>query len=474
MGRNYGQTAEAERSQIQPRRIRLSAPTEADQWAEGVDFSDLPERFEMLEVVHAPVELSEIDAEGRPELVGLSPFTASEARRYATAILDNAGVKTGDTVGLMINAGVPEQIDAARMIYRAGFERGVRVEIMVPNETSRQRVDEMLEADAAFISLSSFTPPGSDPFADVDGKTQNELFEFLDANSDGQFDREQVAANWAAYNAAKQANEVRWNVAVFPTRAWAQSVYPELDPDEAYRQLGKDLRYLARCSDEDGPEAWREHMKALRRRAHLLNEMQVEKLEISGGGTELEVAVAEGADFLPCEWETKKGSMACVNTPTEEIFTTPDPGKASGKIQATKPFVWYDAEAQQTRVIEGVWARLEDGEVVEYGCADPGQERYLDAIFNDELGTKRIGELGLVGQEARAAQLGRTYNNTIIDENAGLHFGFGSSYADVTGGAGNEGRAHYDLSCGNDETVIHAVGKDGRKMKIMERGRWLI
>lgn len=473
MGRNTGSDAAAvkERSVIQPRRLTVSAPSEADSWAAGVEVK-LPEGLEQLEAVHPPAEFDEFDADGNPILEGLSPFTRSEGMRYATAILENAGVKKGDVVGLMINADDPEQCDAANMIIDAGYRSGVHVELAVPGHVGEEHMQALLESDATFIQLSSFTPPDAEP-VEVDEATAWEQ-EALVAGSVSATSDEDGLAAWNAYSQAKNANEARWSIAMWPTRAWAKSVYPELEPDEAFRQLGKDIRYLARCSDEDDENTWREHIAALKRRADFLNGMQVEKLEISGGGTELEVDIARGADFLPCEWETKRGSTVCVNVPTEEIFTTPDPKKARGRIQATKPLVWIDPLTRESQVIEGVWARIEDGEIVEVGCKDPAQRELLDRIFTAELGTNRLGELGLVGQESRVVELGRTFNNTIIDENAGLHFGFGNSFDSITGGEGNRGKAHYDVSCGNDETVIYAVGKDGRKEKIMERGRWLI
>jgi aminopeptidase len=382
-----------------------------------------------------------------------TPWTESQFNRYCDRLLDGAGVKEGDLVTLELdNAAQRDMVDG---IFDAAVARNAQV-IVLSNDEQKdtdnldQEIERLLDDRGVLLGMMTYSGPDSK--AAIDRVDLFERFpEFTEAYSD---------------------NKVRWNYSMWPSQEWAEKVYPELEPDQAYRNLGQDLLNFARCGNETN-EDWQKHVDRLHQRAQTLNELDVKELHFSGGGTDLKMSPAEGAKFVPCQWETDsdKPAMVCANTPTEEVFTTPDPFSSSGTIRSTKPLVIGGVS------IEGIEGRLENGRLVQLTCADPKQQKILDKHFCQEDGTQLIGEVGLVDQQTPIAQSGRTYHNNVLDENGGIHLGFGMSYNSITGGAGNpeaSGANHLDMVIGSEEIRVSALTRDGKKVTLMENGSWQI
>src|ERR1700710_1125826 len=109
------------------------------------------------------------------------------------------------------------------------------------------------------------------------------------------------------------------------------------------------------------------------------------------------------------------------NLPTEEVFTTPDPRRTSGVVTATKPL---DVAGS---LVTGLRVRFEGGRAVEID-ADANVEALRARCAADE-GASRLGEVALVDRESRIGKLGRTFFNTLLDENAASHLALGDAYA---------------------------------------------
>ena len=417
------------------------------------------------------------------QLVDGTPFTAAELFRYADRLLEIAGVGEGDVVGLEIDNHA--QVAGVEALQDMAARRGAMVEVLVSGFVAEERVENLIAADGVLVHLSTFTPPPAvDMFelemarADVAEAVYGErtalASDGLEIPAPSAYGSS-VAA-FETYAEASRTKDLRVSYAVWPSREWAASVYPELSSEEGFRQLGQDMLGFCRCGPEDGPGAWEEHIAQLAARAEALNELGPVSLRYQGPGIDLSVDVAPGAEFMPTAWKTSSGHEVCINAPTEEIFTTPDPASANGVIETTKPLVVTDANGA-THVIDGIRVQMEEGRIAEIDCAEERYRDYLRERFSEATGADRIGELGLVDLSSRIAATGRTYHNTFLDENAGgVHFGFGSSWDFLTGGEGNTSSTddHCDLICGSDQITVTVIAIDGSSTNVIENGHWTI
>lgn len=414
----------------------------------------------------------------QPELVEGTPFTEAELDRYSERLIEMAGAEAGDTIALELYN--PEQLDAVRGVSSRAFARQVAVEVVIPPIAGSGQVSALLERGASFLSLS--TTVSSRGSSDA-------LSELTEAATAAGFSAAVSRANaiaapgpdaWAAYREAKAENQIKWGVALWPSREWAEEVYPELDSDSAYRQLGLDLLEFTRASTADSSESWTEHATALERRARALSELEIDHLEISTeAGTSLRMEIASGSAFRTCEMKTAGGERFLVNCPTEEVFATPRAASVSGVLRATRPLVVGGGGR-----IEGIEITMESGEIsaisFERAYDASGEfprasvERWLAQEFSAAKGMNRVGELGLVDRSSRIARSGRVYMNTLLDENAGLHLGFGNSYDQFTGGEGNSASDHVDLCIGSPDQEVTAVTTSGERVAVIEKGLWQI
>src|SRR5205823_4021466 len=109
------------------------------------------------------------------------------------------------------------------------------------------------------------------------------------------------------------------------------------------------------------------------------------------------------------------------NLPTEELYTTPDPERTEGIVAATKPL---DVAGS---LVTGLRVRFEAGRVVDVD-ADANAGAMRGRVATDD-GAARLGEVALVDRESRIGRLGRTFFNTLLDENAASHVALGDAYA---------------------------------------------
>jgi aminopeptidase len=380
------------------------------------------------------------------KLVEGTPWSERELKAYSQRLLDIAQVRAGDIFALIIDDESQEPLASA--LADACALTGVLIDVICRYDegiASAQMQRVVLERGVV-MSVQSYHPRSR--HSPLSGKA------------------------FAAYDEAVAANDLRWNVAVCPTPAWARSVYPELDADAAFRALGQDLLSFVRLRDDDGDDAWEAHIERLRVRAHALNEARVQTLHLRGEHTRLSLNLLEGAKYLPTEWETQHGQRICVNAPTEEIFTTPDPTSVEGEFMTSKPLVLNG------QVISNISGRIVRGRVVELRCEHKRHQQLLNQAFSSDPGMLRVGEIGLVDVGSRIGSRERVYNHGILDENAGTHLGFGQSYeaalserALSVGQHGNEASAHIDLIIGDATMDVEGVTADGKRLSIIRRGR---
>lgn len=263
---------------------------------------------------------------------------------------------------------------------------------------------------------------------------------------------------------------VNWTVAAAPSRGWAHDVYPDLAEDDALGRLWEDLAFIARLDFGDPVAAWRERVGELKRIAALLNGERLDAVRFAGPGTELTVGLLPSSEWKAGTETTVHGIEHQFNIPTEEIFTTPDPVRTSGVVQATRPLDLFGAR------VDGLRVRFEHGRAVAVDAVR-GADVLRGRVGADE-GAARLGEVALVDRETRVGQLGRVFLDTLLDENASSHVALGSAYASAVGEADrdrmNESAIHIDFMIGGPDVEVTGVTGDGREVPLLRGGSWQV
>jgi aminopeptidase len=262
-----------------------------------------------------------------------------------------------------------------------------------------------------------------------------------------------------------------WCAVACPNPRWAQLVFPELPPDEAYERLRKELWHVYRLDEPDPKGAWDERVGALKASADALNERAFDAIELSGPGTELTVGLLPTSFWQAGDFVTRNGIRHLPNIPTEEVFTAPDPERVDGHVTATKPLVLRDGT-----IVRGLRIRFEAGHAVEID-AHENAEALRTRAASDE-GSSRLGELALVDREGRIGPLGTVFYDTLLDENAASHIALGNAYAFSAGEEDrdrlNRSGIHVDFMIGSPELEVAGVTRDGARVAVMQDGAWRV
>ena len=159
------------------------------------------------------------------------------------------------------------------------------------------------------------------------------------------------------------------------------------------------------------------------------------------------------------------------NLPTEELFTTPDPERTEGVVSSTKPLDLGGS------LVTGLRIRFEGGRAVEIE-ADANAETLRERCATDD-GAARLGEVALVDGQSRIGGLGRTFFNTLLDENSASHLALGDAYAHPIADPAdlpriNESEIHVDFMIGSDEVTVSGVTRGGDELPLLVGGAWQI
>lgn len=211
---------------------------------------------------------------------------------------------------------------------------------------------------------------------------------------------------------------LRWNVALFPTDAYAQDAEMSLADFE-------DFAYGACLCDRPDPvAAWQE----VRRRQQILVDWLAGKNEVHliGPDTDLRVGIA-GRAFVNCYGDK--------NMPDGEVFTGPEETRINGHVRFSFPAIYQSREVSDVRV----W--FEDGVAVKWTAAK--NEAFLTQMLTSDEGARRLGEF------AFGANFGiqRFIKDMLFDEKIGgtVHMAFGGGYPET--GSTNRSAIHWDMLC---------------------------
>jgi aminopeptidase len=262
-----------------------------------------------------------------------------------------------------------------------------------------------------------------------------------------------------------------WNIIPAPTPAWAEAVYPDLEPEAAYERLWEEVAHVCRLDADDPGAAWRARVAELKANADSLNTRGFDALRLHGPGTDLTIGLLPSASWQAGDVETVDGVRHFPNIPTEETFTTPDPERVDGYVSATMPLELAGS------MISGIRVEFSGGRAVAMD-ADRGGDALRAAASSDE-GARRLGEIALVDGAGRIGPLGTVFFDTLIDENAATHVALGRGYDHPVADPDekkriNMSRVHIDFMIGSPELAVDGITRDGATVPVLRDSAWQI
>ena len=272
-------------------------------------------------------------------------------------------------------------------------------------------------------------------------------------------------------------NRQQWCIAAVPGNAWAKKVFPGERTSTAVEKLWQAILFTSRADGENPVEAWNEHNKDIKERCDYLNSLKIKELKYkSSNGTDFRVGLIDGCNFLGGKEDTLEGIEYNPNIPSEEVFTSPMRGNADGTVVATRPLSY------RGELIENFSVTFKDGKVVDVS-AEKNEDLLRSMISMDE-GAAYLGECALVPYDSPIRNSGITFYNTLFDENACCHLALGRGFNECLEGYANlsfdeckekginDSLIHVDFMIGSEDLEIEAVTRDGKTVKIFEKGNW--
>ncbi len=273
------------------------------------------------------------------------------------------------------------------------------------------------------------------------------------------------------------SNGIRWCVVSVPTLAWAKQVFPDSDNPE--QDLSNAIISAMRLDKENPTIEWKKHVADLERKAEFLNFNNFEYLHFtSSNGTNLKVGLAKNHQWTAAKEKAKDGVSFVANMPTEEIFTAPHKDKVDGVVFSSMPL------CENGQIIDDFSITFKNGKVVDFS-AKKGYDT-LKGLINTDQGTKRLGEVALIGKNSPIAKSKILFYNTLFDENASCHLALGKGYPTTVKDGDklsvkqlkdlglNDSVEHIDFMIGMPDTKIVGIKHDGTTIELFNDGEWII
>jgi aminopeptidase len=404
---------------------------------------------------------------------------AAELERYADAVTKSIALKRGDTIvvrgapahrEMMVavatsayrgGAGLVDVIYSDPLVMRARLANARDSALGVLSPWHKRRLRELVQPHAAEIYISGESDPG-----------------FLDGIPPKRIRTEYARAGeqTRAFRRASLDMRVRWTIAAWPTDHWAGQVYPGIPIADAKRKLAQDLLWFCRLSKKDGAgsSGWIEHTKALSQRGKKLTSLALTRVELRGPGTELDVKLVPGTAWLGGIERTQYGALINANIPTEENYTSPDATGTEGTFTCTFPLSF------QGRLIEGLRGEFRNGKLVRLDAKKDVDRDFVASYIDSDpkKNGRRLGEVSLVDSTSRIGQSGRTYFDTLLDENAAAHIAFGSGFGPTRtlkpARRLNQSPVHLDVMIGSPDFEATGINSKGKKIPLIRDGLWQI
>ena len=279
------------------------------------------------------------------------------------------------------------------------------------------------------------------------------------------------------FSDAVMTNAIRWCVVSAPTKAWAKKVFP--NEKDALARLSVEIERAMRLDQSAPLVAWEHHIAVLQQRADFLNEQNFDHLELKNNiGTDLKVGLCDNHVWTSAREKAMDGVPFMANMPTEEIFTAPHRLRVNGTLKSAMPL------CSNGQIIDGFSITFKDGKIIDFS-AKVGYDA-LKGLIETDNGTRRLGEIALIGKNSPIAKSKVLFYNTLFDENASCHLAIGKGYPTTVKNGDklskqqlldlglNDSTEHEDFMIGTPDLSVVGVKKDGTKITLFNDGEWVI
>lgn len=393
-------------------------------------------------------------------------------------------------VGVNIQKGQPlfvtcsvEMAQLARLVAKKAYETGAsNVHIEWTDETlSRLKYENA--ADEVFTTYPEYEALKRNTFVEKGGafvsivSDNPDLLKGIDSSRLSNWQKSSGKA-LENFRRAMQADQISWTVVAAAGQAWAEKVFPDVDPEQAVDQLWTAIFNAVRLNTPDPVKAWEEHNSNLHKKVDILNSKHFHKLHYTAPGTDLTVELPKKHLWVGASSTNVNHIPFMANMPTEEVFSVPQKDGVNGYVSSTKPLSYSG------NIIDNFKLTFENGRIVKVE-AEQGQE-ILEHLVETDEGSHYLGEVALVPHHSPISESNILFYNTLFDENASNHLAIGSGYAfNVEGGksmskeelaaAGvNSSLTHVDFMIGSAEMNIDGIHEDGTTEPIFRNGNWII
>jgi aminopeptidase len=266
-----------------------------------------------------------------------------------------------------------------------------------------------------------------------------------------------------------------WAAAPWPTVGWAREVFADLAEAEAFDRLAELIFRFTYADQENALDLNEERDRWLKTRCRHLDELAITEIRVTGGGTDLRVALSPQARWQGGSEQTVAGQRFCSNVPTEEVFTTPDRRRTEGRLAASRPFRLPGGPLVRDLVLHFEQGRVV---VVEASSEQAAFESWLDV----HEGARHLGEIALVGDDSLVARSGLFFDFVQLDENAAAHVGLGQGFARALAERAratqleelgcNRSDVHVDVVFGSPQVRVVATASREGEVALLDGGLW--
>lgn len=373
--------------------------------------------------------------------------------------------------------------DLARACAKVAYEEGA-CDVTISWRDPYVINDKFANCEEAYLDNESIWPD------DARQKYENQDIAFIVFMSDSKAFHQNISMDRAIiynkyisklFESFKRGLEIPYTICGAACQEWAQDVFPDLSPDDAYIKLWNNLFEIARVDGKSDPvENWLQHCDEVGKYAQILNDYNFHHLHFTSEiGTDVTFNLPKDHIWIATAENTSSGKLTfSANIPTEEVFCIPEKNGVNGKIVCDKSFV------TKIGVIEKPSFVLKDGKIIEFS-AESGEELFKALMDSDPNG-RFLGEVALVPYDTPISLQHLTYYNPLYDENSGCHTAIGNAYSKCLKGglqmtpeeleANNLNVCNFHEDCvfGTAGTNIVGTTYDGKNIQIFENGAFVI
>ena len=401
--------------------------------------------------------------------------------KFATLALGGLNLKPEQCLAIKME---PENLEAAVTVANLAYRRGAKY-VDIWTESSRMLRSRVDHSEGDFLDfVPQYRRERNSEFLNdrwallsIKSPVDPTVMDGANASRTGAIARAESIAD-ADLRRGLSNDATQWSVMAVPSEKWGAAVLGTPASPDSLRALWEVMVPILRLDEPNPVEFWHQHGLVLEKRARTLTDMQIRSLRFRDDNTDLTVGLSPHAIWKGGGAYTPEGTRFAPNLPTEEVFTTPDYRRTTGRAAISRPVRVYG------QLLQGAWMEFRDGRVVDAG-ASSGLEA-LEAFLDVDHGSRAMGEIALVDSTSPIFQSGLLFHNILLDENAACHFALGFAYPTcITGGAAmsdeeldaqgaNRSRQHLDFMIGSAGMEITAECADGSTKKIMTKGRFAL